>query len=244
MLFRAQLLSPRIVIPLIICCFASTLAFGSVVSTLPPDLIGSLDAYCSPGRGPFGCGITAPFPLTQAPPIYVGGGSDWGGSPHLPDVLAVIPISFTFSGPVTGFSSQVTCEDSNCTTDWSGLLPSGVISANATFYFDDGKSLRLTFRGTYTGGRFDGRYTVGSSCYFISPCYLIEQSVGFSGTWSNGWTSTGRLSEQKSNIPALEDDGNVSMLVSSPSIPEPTSIALLGSGVLSLIGYGRKRLRM
>lgn len=243
MLFRSQLPSPRIVIPLIICCFASTLAFGSVASTSPPGLIGDLEARCNPGLA-ISCGITAPYPLTQAPPIYVGGGSGWRGEPHLTDVVAVSPFSFTFSGPVTGFSSRVTCEDSNCRTEWSGLLPSGVISINATFHFTDDTSLNLTFTGRYTGGRFDGRYDVGSSCYFISPCYLIEQSVDFSGTWSNGWRSTGRLFEQKSNIPAYEDDGRLSMLVSSPSIPEPTSIALFGTGVLGLIGYGHKRLRM
>jgi hypothetical protein len=39
--FAIQLLSPHIVIPLIIGCFASTLAFGSVGSTY------SLDADCS-----------------------------------------------------------------------------------------------------------------------------------------------------------------------------------------------------
>jgi hypothetical protein len=161
----------------------------------------------------------------------------------LPGVVGVYPVSFSFSGPVTGFSEQIfNCDqNNNCQYMWQGNIPSGVISIYATLQYANYTTRTLTFTGTFTGGYFSGAYT--DVCFENEggPCFSEWQGVNFfSGTWSNGWKSTGGSFWEE-----MDSEPNWIGLIGMPiSTPEPTSIALLGSGVLGLIGYWRKRLRM
>jgi hypothetical protein len=73
-------------------------------------------------------------------------------------------------------------------------------------------------------------------------CFVSgELDYNFVGNWSsNHWYSVG-YGEASFNS-SEEFFGGFTMTTNVA--PEPSSLALLGSGVLALIGYGRKRLGM
>jgi len=89
---------------------------------------------------------------------------------------------------------------------------------------------------TGIGGSFYGQ--MGDFC--IQGCFDWYEygDFVFSGYWSNGWHSAFSAGYTWDFYFAT----NGGLGITTQTTPEPSSIALLGSGVLGLIGYGRKRL--
>ena len=164
--------------------------------------------------------------------VYQGaGGGSINYSYGTPDLLGGNVI---FVGNMTNFQSTTWCEPnpdcSNWTfmeTDYSADLNSGSVWFGASSY---------DFQGSITGGYLYGymwNYSFGASGEYE------HDEFNFAGTWNTGWTADGFFFFDSS----VHDIGQGVFLVYTTTTPEPSSIALFGSGILGLVGVLRRKLK-
>src|SRR6516162_5166045 len=121
----------------------------------------------------------------------------------------------------------------DCVTTYWGNYTGG--TGTVTVYLPN-STAPLTLNATGIGGSFYGQ--MGDFC--IQGCFDWYEygDFVFSGYWSNGWHSAFSAGYTWDFYFAT----NGGLGITTQTTPEPSSIALLGSGVLGLIGYGRKHL--
>ena len=167
--------------------------------------------------------------LTQGLGI-VGGqeGSPWDGGIVGGGYFSLYPNITNYSQYTRG-----NCLDS-CGIFYSARFSGGSNDGTATVWVppvDSWVTMNITdLRGYYYGviSYVDGNFWGQDENDYYS----------FRGTWSTG-SATFQGSDVWDYFFGIQNGSwNV------PSTPEPTTIALLGSGLLGLIGYGRKRLRV
>ena len=156
-----------------------------------------------------------------------GQGTQYGitfGPPYLVDG------TLTYTGNVTNFESTTVCYTPlpYCTyymTTFSGSLNSGSISFGDVSY---------AFQGAITSGYFNG----STGFEQLGRYYFVENSYfDFSGRWNNGWTSTGFY--EYIGLCCDAGQGYTQMTTTSP---EPSTLLMLGSGILGLVGVRRRKL--
>jgi hypothetical protein len=133
------------------------------------------------------------------------------------------------------YNSVTQCDQfGDCGTLYWGNIIGGTVTMTA--YLPDNTTITLV-KAWDIRGFFQGFY--GGDC---PDCYDANQQswYSFDGLWSNGWESS-FIGSETWDIFFYWDGG---FAITTQTTPEPTSIVLLGSGVLGLIGYGRKRLCM
>jgi hypothetical protein len=122
----------------------------------------------------------------------------------------------------------------DCHFQWSNRLGKTQI-----YIYDQNGNQVLSFSGYVTGEASEEVMACDDGDY---ACYVSgEMDYTFAGNWSNGrWHSVGSgdVSFSSSNLDVYFGDFTITTNVA----PEPSTLALLGSGVVGLIGYGRKRL--
>jgi hypothetical protein len=157
----------------------------------------------------------------------LGGGEGGGGFPgwHV-----------TFADTYTGYYEYIDyCHYGGCKINFSAVIDGGSIQFSL-----DNQGQSYVFDGDILSGQLGGYYC---TAYMVCPPGMNTYSISFQfdGTWSNGWPAQGDLW-------AMENDfyhnGLVRIVTEVPesTIPEPSTLVMLGSGVLGLAGVIRRRL--
>ena len=151
-------------------------------------------------------------------------------SVNIPNLTA----GFSFNGSISGYSNDQGCTPVTlpCMENWSGEFSGGSVSF---FAYDSSLLNVFSFTGVIIGGTFSGSETCDSQ-----ECgHDNLANFAFASTWPNGWRSVGTVSAESGGFYSLATFGTLTM---TTVVPEPTSMALLGSGILAVASFFRRRL--
>jgi hypothetical protein len=149
-----------------------------------------------------------------------------------------------------------------CGWSWSGSLKGATISFLVlppnSAPFDNG----FSFAGVITGGTYSGEGT--AACLAVCELNLHETAqFTFTGKWAEGYSPqppfnlfsakgrfTGTSFYQSGGLPGVPGDawfgssfsGPMETFTPNPAIPEPSSLLMLGSGLLGVAGVIRRKL--
>ena len=119
-----------------------------------------------------------------------------------------------------------------CTYQWSGTFTGGSVSIVASSQDNNGQWVDHESTGTITGGGYSGNGT----CFTDFPCSVsLEETVGFTSTWTNGWRSDGTL-----DLGSVGDPLNGTLNMTTVT-PEPGSMMLVGLGIAAIATFIRRR---
>ena len=151
------------------------------------------------------------------------------GNPNFPQGFQSVGASVNWVNECTPDNPQYP----DCHFHWSNRLGTTQI-----YIYDQNGNQVLSFSGYVTG---EASETVTACEDGDYACYISgELDYNFVGSWSsNHWYSVG-YGGVSFNSSDQFFVGGFSM--TTTVAPEPSTLALLGSGVVGLIGYGRKRL--
>jgi hypothetical protein len=144
---------------------------------------------------------------------------------------------------ILGFGSAAEgTADFNPLVDWTfSFLTADPISWNYnpdgmvyTASFGQGGSFQMTGPG---GATFTGEVDSGSAFEVTGHSYSNGETVNFSGKWNNGLDLSGTATVLFSEGSGFGTDLTVN------TTPEPTSLALFGSGVAGIWSVVRRRMR-
>jgi hypothetical protein len=179
--------------------------------------------------------------------LFFGGG--YGGTLQDESTPAVFFDSFGADGshlgiltsvPVTAGTLRPDCafNSSSCPgfVSWGGTFVGGVMD------FDIDTDDSPAFTATITGGSYSG-FNNGQ----VYPYEDIDdaQTFTFTGQWPNGWTSVGTFSGDFGDFEGFPG-GSATLTMTTttaPTVPEPGSMTLLGTGIVLAAAFLRLRLR-
>ncbi len=136
-----------------------------------------------------------------------GASTSASGSWTLEDTLRVV-------GP-----NDYTAEITDWTFEWTWFSETHQISSNSIGGLN---RVNLTFDAMFNLTSFDICVSTDGTCTFLSPTLTFRE---------DGWSSRGILKGASFDIPAPQT------VTTTATVPEPTSMLLLGTGFLSLAGY-------
>jgi PEP-CTERM motif len=143
--------------------------------------------------------------------------------------------SVTFYGPISNFEVTPPC-GSDCPQFFSGDLNSGTISFSGVDYLDQHP---YNFAGYLTPG---GSIVGDVVCDSYGCTWNESVFVSFVGQPSNGWQSVGNIILDGGNAGWGGGDSGLLNLVTTPT-PEPSSIALLSTGIVGFAAAWRRKLK-
>jgi hypothetical protein len=216
------------------CAFADTVTYATITASTGSVVTGTVDGvgFTITGTTAFvqfsNTGATNYFTdssKTGPGSVYVGG--NIGNAPTDGALVALsLPnqtYTIAFDAPVSGLVfSEVS------------LGPAG---GDVTYSFDQDFVVETCGTGYWGGGCFDNQPvgTIGSvlagneasgSVEFNTPMTSLTFTVGPNSEYWNGF-----------------DIGLLPQVATTPAVPEPSSLALLGTGIFGLVGVARRKLR-
>jgi PEP-CTERM motif len=147
----------------------------------------------------------------------------------------LIQYGVSLSAPITHFEVTPPCGP-GCPQYFTGNLNSGSFSFQGVGPFGQ---FQYNFTGNITPG---GSITGGVTCDSFGCSWFESVLVDFVGQPSNGVQSTGYMILDGASYGTGGGDSGYLNMVSTP-LPEPNSIALLGSGIIASVGALRRRRR-
>lgn len=180
--------------------------------------------------------FTGSFNVGQAYTIHGSGGGTV-------EFQLTSPGSLFFSGIVGNYREDPPCFVGPCDQQYGGDITGGGISFDTWLQVSPTDLEDLGFGGTITGGGFSGDNHLGVTAL---DTFLSERAgFGFTGRWSNGWFGTGSLDVSWTYTPDIivNQSGTLNLVTFTPEAPEPSTLALLGSGILGLTATLRRRYR-
>jgi hypothetical protein len=158
--------------------------------------------------------------------------------------------NFFFRPSISNYSDDHVCSPGfvDC-ENWSGTFSGGSVAFAAY------NSLAVyTFTGTITGGSFSGGIScdpfdhdcLGENDETLSFTSAIWEQTTLESTGPNGWRSQGTFSGGNTIIEVVNGAGPSIGTLSMTTVtttPEPGSTTLMGSGILAVAGFLRRRLR-
>ena len=146
---------------------------------------------------------------------------------------------FSFNGSISNYSDGQVCPiPSTCMEVWSGTFSGGSVSWGGS----TNQSVEYLFTGTITDGSFSG----DAGCNSEGECSNSNRATfSFTSTWTNGWRSDGTLLVDSCTafLSCLSAPGSIGSLSITTMTPEPGSMTLLGSGILAVAVFLRRRVR-
>ena len=179
-----------------------------------------------------------PVPLTQ----YSGNATVTGSkfaTYDFPTQFVEVWMDTSFVAPVSHFTETVDCDSQGlCDYSWGGTFGKGTINIAATVLVlaQSPVYTYLNYSGTITDGTFAGFFT--TKCP-LTVCWGLESlflNMNIDGEWNNGWNSSGLLAMY------ADYEGPRGAAALNTTTPEPSAIALFGSGLTLLAGAIRRKL--
>ena len=143
------------------------------------------------------------------------------------------------SFPVTVGTLRPDCLfDGSCPgpVSWGGTFVGGVMD------FDIDTDDSPAFTATITGGSYSG---LNNGLFYPYEDIEDGQTFTFTGQWPNGWTSVGTFSGGFADFEGFPG-GSATLTMTTttaPTVPEPGSMTLLGTGMVLAAAFLRLRLR-
>jgi len=142
--------------------------------------------------------------------------------------------NMSFTVNVIGYNPSWCAYEDYCHGFASGTITGGNVTGNLySNWLGQNQTLDATFKGWVTGGEVIGEYTSYQDYYWEWRQY----SYTFYGVWTNGLATSGSANTSWSTDYWYH--GTYSILTTST--PEPTSIALVGTGIMGLWSGLRRR---
>jgi hypothetical protein len=144
------------------------------------------------------------------------------------------------SVPVTAGTLRPDCLfDGGCPgpVSWGGTFVGGIMGFDIDTDVDG-----PAFTATITGGSYSGH---NNGLPYGNEDIDDEETFTFTGQWPNGWTSVGTFSGGFADFQGASG-GSATLTMTTttaPTVPEPGSMTLLGTGIVLAAAFLRLRLR-